>query len=90
MVKNGGGAIINMSALAGHWRASLVGVPYTAAKAGVEGLTRQLANEWGKEKIRVNAVAPTVTMTGDRIASFWDEKGKSFHPKEYQQIIPCQ
>ncbi|MGI9536823.1 MAG: SDR family NAD(P)-dependent oxidoreductase [Desulfocapsaceae bacterium] len=86
MVKNGGGTIINMSALAGHWKASLAGVQYTAAKAGVEGLTRQLANDWGKEKVRVNAVAPTVTMTGDRIASLWDEKGKSKQDQILSQI----
>ena len=36
MVKQGRGAIVNMSALAGHWRASLAGVQYTAAKAGIE------------------------------------------------------
>ena len=86
MVKNGGGTIINMSALAGHWKASLAGVQYTAAKAGVEGLTRQLANDWGKENIRVNAVAPTVTMTGDRIASLWAEKGKSKQDQILSQI----
>lgn len=86
MVKNGGGTIINMSALAGHWKASLAGVQYTAAKAGVEGLTRQLANDWGQEKIRVNAVAPTVTMTGDRIASLWNEKGKSKQDQILSQI----
>lgn len=67
MAKQGRGVIVNMSALAGHWRASLAGVQYTAAKAGIEGLTRQLAYDWGKSGIRVNAVAPTVTLTGDRI-----------------------
>ena len=75
MVQQKGGAIINMGALAGHWRASLAGVQYTASKAGIEGLTRQLAYDWGKQNIRVNAVAPTVTMTGDRIKSLWDAKG---------------
>jgi NAD(P)-dependent dehydrogenase (short-subunit alcohol dehydrogenase family) len=74
MVKQKGGAIINISALAGHWRASLAGVQYVAAKAGVEGLTRQLAYDWGKYGIRVNAVAPTVTLTGDRVKGLWEEK----------------
>ena len=63
MVKQGKGVIVNMSALAGHWRASLAGVQYVAAKAGVEGLTRQLAYDWGKSGIRVNAIAPTVTLS---------------------------
>jgi NAD(P)-dependent dehydrogenase (short-subunit alcohol dehydrogenase family) len=76
MVKRGKGAIVNISALAGHWRASLAGVQYTAAKAGIEGLTRQLAYDWGKSGIRVNAVAPTVTMTGDRIQALWDERSE--------------
>jgi NAD(P)-dependent dehydrogenase (short-subunit alcohol dehydrogenase family) len=74
MAKQGKGAIVNMSALAGHWRASLAGVQYVAAKAGVEGLTRQLAYDWGKSGIRVNAVAPTVTLTGDRIQGLWEAK----------------
>src|SRR5574341_1171405 len=67
MARQGKGVIINMSALAGHWSASLAGGQYVAAKAGVEGLTRQLAYDWGKAGIRVNAIAPTVTLTGDRI-----------------------
>ncbi len=74
MVKQKGGVIVNISALAGHWRASLAGVQYVAAKAGVEGLTRQLAYDWGKYGIRVNAVAPTVTLTGDRVRGLWEEK----------------
>lgn len=83
MAKQGGGAIVNISALAAHWRASLAGVQYTAAKAGVEGLTRQLAYDWGKAGIRVNAVAPTVTLTGERIQSLWDEKSE----EEKQKVL---
>jgi NAD(P)-dependent dehydrogenase (short-subunit alcohol dehydrogenase family) len=81
MVKRGKGAIVNISALAGHWRASLAGVQYTAAKAGIEGLTRQLAYDWGKVGVRVNAVAPTVTMTGDRIQALWDERSEEERKK---------
>lgn len=86
MVKRGKGAIVNISALAGHWRASLAGVQYTAAKAGIEGVTRQLAYDFGPMGIRVNAVAPTVTMTGDRIKGLWDEKGQEEKERIFAQI----
>jgi NAD(P)-dependent dehydrogenase (short-subunit alcohol dehydrogenase family) len=87
MAKQGKGAIINMSALAGHWRASLAGVQYVAAKAGVEGLTRQLAYDWGKSGIRVNAIAPTVTLTGDRIQELWEAKSEE-EKKKVLSAIP--
>jgi NAD(P)-dependent dehydrogenase (short-subunit alcohol dehydrogenase family) len=57
-----GGAIVNLSSQAG-----VVGAPgrgaYSAAKAGVNNLTRTMAAEWAPFGIRVNAVAPTVTRT---------------------------
>jgi 3-oxoacyl-[acyl-carrier protein] reductase len=86
MAKQGRGVIVNMSALAGHWRASLAGVQYTAAKAGIEGLTRQLAYDWGKSGIRVNAVAPTVTLTGERIQGLWDAKSEAEKKKVLSDI----
>lgn len=86
MAKQGGGSIVNISALAGHWRASLAGVQYTAAKAGVEGLTRQLAYDWGPKGIRVNAVAPTVTLTGDRMKKLWSEKDMEEQSRIINQI----
>lgn len=51
------GAIVNVSSI--HPRFSFRRTPaYDAAKAGVEGLTRQLSVEYGQLGIRVNAVAP--------------------------------
>jgi NAD(P)-dependent dehydrogenase (short-subunit alcohol dehydrogenase family) len=55
-------AVVSISSIAAK-----VGIPkrlsYTAAKAGIEGLTRVLAVEWAPVGIRVNAVAPGYTMT---------------------------
>jgi len=87
MAKQRKGVIVNMSALAGHWRASLAGVQYTAAKAGVEGLTRQLAYDWGKWGIRINAIAPTVTLTGDRVQGLWEAKSEE-EKKKVLSAIP--
>jgi NAD(P)-dependent dehydrogenase (short-subunit alcohol dehydrogenase family) len=57
MLAAGGGSIINMSSgasLAGD----VVRLAYSAAKAGVNALTRSIATMYGKEGIRCNAVAP--------------------------------
>jgi NAD(P)-dependent dehydrogenase (short-subunit alcohol dehydrogenase family) len=86
MAKRGSGSIINVSALAAHWRASLAGVQYTAAKAGLEGLTRQLAYDWAPKGIRVNAVAPTVTLTGERVRSLWEQKSADERQKVLSAI----
>jgi NAD(P)-dependent dehydrogenase (short-subunit alcohol dehydrogenase family) len=58
-----GGAIVNMSSGAGIIPAP--GQPqYTAAKHGVLGLTKQVAQEYAAQGIRVNAVLPGQTETG--------------------------
>jgi 3-oxoacyl-[acyl-carrier protein] reductase len=57
MIKAGGGSIINMGGAAGHlplWRRA----PTSAAKAGLAGLTRALAQEFAEHNINVNCVAP--------------------------------
>jgi NAD(P)-dependent dehydrogenase (short-subunit alcohol dehydrogenase family) len=53
-----GGAIINISSSAGKSVSTIGGAHYTAAKAGVLGLTRHLARELAQDHIRVNAVCP--------------------------------
>lgn len=62
MKPQGGGVIINTSSMV-----SLYGQPsgcgYPASKFAVNGLTKSLARELGKDHIRVNAVAPGVTRT---------------------------
>ena len=60
MLKQQHGRIINVASVAGL-HASVNGphyVGYAASKAGVMGLTRELAASWGRDGIRVNAIAP--------------------------------
>ncbi len=60
MIKRGKGAIVNMASAAGWIAASDGEAPYSAAKAGVMGLTRAASGELADKGIRVNAIAPTV------------------------------
>jgi len=62
MAQGRGGAIVNVASAAGHVPAP--GQPqYTAAKHGVLGLTKQAAQEFARNGIRVNAVLPGQTET---------------------------
>lgn len=55
----GGGSIINVSSVLGITTAVLPQAAYSASKAGLFGLTRDLAQQWsGRKGIRVNAIAP--------------------------------
>jgi NAD(P)-dependent dehydrogenase (short-subunit alcohol dehydrogenase family) len=60
MLKAKYGRVINVASIAGM-RSSVSGphyAAYTASKAGLMGLTRELAAAWGRDGIRVNAIAP--------------------------------
>jgi gluconate 5-dehydrogenase len=60
MLKRQWGRIINVASISGM-HASVNGphyAPYAATKAGLMGLTRELAASWGRKGIRVNAIAP--------------------------------
>lgn len=81
-----GGKIVNVSALAGRWLGSLAGCHYTAAKAGVIGLTRHLAYELGPEGIHVNAIAPTITLASQRTVNLWNSRPEEYRAKVLSQI----
>lgn len=61
------GRIVSISSQASHVALDGHG-PYCASKAGLNGLTRCMANEWGRKGITANTVSPTVTLTamGDK------------------------
>jgi NAD(P)-dependent dehydrogenase (short-subunit alcohol dehydrogenase family) len=59
-----GGAIVNTASIMGISGGGLYpNISYQATKGAVVNMTRALAVEWAKEKIRVNAVAPTYVKT---------------------------
>ena len=71
----GDGAFVNVTSIAGH-RGFQDHMCYAASKAGLEGATRVMARELGPHGIRVNAVAPTITLT-ELAAAAWSDPAKS-------------
>ena len=62
IARSGGVAVINMSSIV-----ALMALPgrdcYTAAKGAIAAMTRSMAVEYASDKIRVNAIAPSVTLS---------------------------
>jgi 2-deoxy-D-gluconate 3-dehydrogenase len=79
MVAQGGGKIINIAS-ALSFQGGILVPAYTAAKHGVAGLTKALANEWAAHHINVNAIAPGYMETDNTAALRAD-------PARYQAIL---
>lgn len=69
-----GGSIVNIASVGGHVTSASFSA-YAASKAGVHGLTRALAVEWGARNIRVNSVSPGSVDTA------MSEKARAFNPE---------
>jgi 3-oxoacyl-[acyl-carrier protein] reductase len=90
MREQGGGAIINMSSISG--KVGFIGqTNYSAAKAGIVGLTKAAAKELAHLGVRVNAIAPGLirsAMTEAMPQRIWDAKlaevpmGRAGEPSE--------
>jgi 3-oxoacyl-[acyl-carrier protein] reductase len=77
MIQQGtGGRMAFVASVSGIYGAPFHGA-YGAAKAGVMSLVRTMANEWGRHKIRVNAVAPDVISTPRLPGSMTPEQAKN-------------
>lgn len=69
MLERGGGAIVNVSSTMARQPAA-VNVDYSAAKAGMNSLTKSLSAEYGPQGVRVNTVSPGPVRT-----PWWTDEG---------------
>ena len=79
-IQNGRTAsIINIGSILGQVGGGKLRAPgYTAAKGGLHNLTRELASQWGRKGIRVNAIAPGWFETEMNDAMFADGSGQAY------------
>ena len=75
MRAQGSGSVINVSSMFSLIASGPVPeAPYVTSKAAINGLTRELANQWGRDGIRVNAIAPGWFPTEMNAGLFEDER----------------
>jgi NAD(P)-dependent dehydrogenase (short-subunit alcohol dehydrogenase family) len=81
-LRSGGGSIINFSSVA--FMMNLPGMPaYLTAKAGLVGMTKGLAGQFGVDNIRVNAILPGMVLT-ERQKQLWitDEAAEAHRARQ--------
>lgn len=83
----GTGVIVNMAAISGRAGTELLPPQYSAVKAGVIGLTRNLARHFGPEGIRVNVVSPGFIRSGARVEAIWNGRE---NPQQVLGMIPLR
>ena len=76
-----GSAVVNLSSVMAVTTAKMPASGYSAAKAGVLGMTRDLAAQWGHRGIRVNAILPGVFLT---------EATANYSPSYQRKIIDAR
>ena len=86
MRKAGGGSIVNIASLAATYGMPY-GLHYTTSKAAVIGLTRGLARELGRDRIRVNAIAPSAVITEGTREFFGGKLGRALDAIKAGQTI---
>ena len=72
-------SIVNIGSILGQVAGGKLRVPgYSAAKGGLHNLTRELASQWGRKGVRVNAIAPGWFETEMNDAMFDDAGGRAY------------
>ncbi len=84
--ESGGGSIVNIASLAATYGMPY-GLHYTTSKAAVIGLTRGLARELGRDRIRINALAPSAVITEGTREFFGDKLDRALDTIKAGQTI---
>ena len=87
MRKAGAGSIVNVASLAAAYGTPFV-LHYTTSKAAVYGLTRGLARELGRDRVRVNSISPSAVMTAATDDFFADKRDVALETIRKMQSIP--
>jgi NAD(P)-dependent dehydrogenase (short-subunit alcohol dehydrogenase family) len=91
MLAAGGGSIVNIASLIGivgfYPGFPVSGAAYAATKAGLAGMTRQIAAEYAKDKIRANAIAPGWQGAGTRLADHFKSDWSAEDRARFEQAI---
>lgn len=79
MIDGGGGSIVNVASIFGMVGSGRIPqASYSASKAGVVNLTRELAAQWARRGVRVNAIAPAFVETEMTAGMFGDERSEAW------------
>lgn len=87
MIARGGGAIVNTSSLAG-FSATADLTAYSAAKAGIHQLSREIAATYGRDNVRCNVIVPGLVLTPRGLATFTPEQVELFASETVLPRLP--
>ena len=86
MIRAGGGKIINLASQAGLIALDRH-VAYCTSKAGIIGMTKVLAYEWGEHHVNVNAISPTVVLTELGRKAWAGDVGEAMKEKDTHRAL---
>ena len=90
MKKAGYGKIVNLSSITARMGGQLTPVQYVSAKGAIISFTRHVAQELGPFGINVNAVAPGIVLTGERLEKMWYGRKSETERQSYVSQVPLR
>ena len=89
MLRGGGGSIVNTASCLAFGSVGRIS-PYAASKAGIIGMMRDMAHEFGKDGIRINTICPGVVNTPMLNRSFGTEEERAAAFARIEEALPLR